>query len=234
MDCPAPEFEKQGFIYQKGGRFWRICDNKTDVIELRFLLNNDSLSSNLPLSTFSLLGGCYLNFLPIVFSDKALHHLPNLLTPDETHCNLRFTAVPSIKQNVLKGNSYSWHLDCDENEQSEILTDVRNAFETQLLPLMDKFKDINKLLNLLESRNDLEIDMGIGKPDSFNRHYLLGFTYLKLQKIDLAAENLNQAKKLLDDLLLKVAEPMRLKADSPLLRQSESIIKALSALKSTQ
>lgn len=234
MDCLAPEFEKQGFIYQKGGRFWRICDNKTDVIELRFLLNNDSLSSNLPLSTFSLLGGCYLNFLPKVFGDKALHHLPNLLTPDETHCNLRFTAVRSIHQHILKRNSYSWHLDCDENEQSEILTDVRNAFGTQFLPLMNKFNDINKLLNLLESRNSLEVDMGIGKPDSFNRHYLLGFIYLKLQRIDLAAQHLNQAKKLLDELLVKVAEPMSLKSDSPLLRQSENIINALSALKSTQ
>lgn len=231
VDYIKPVLQKEGFIYQKGLRFWRICDNKTDVIELRFLLNNDPSSSNLPSSTFSLLAGCYFNFFPIIFEDKALYYLPNLLTPDETHCDLKFTGRPNFHQLIFKDKPNWWHLNCVEVEQAKVLSDVRDVLEIQLLPLINKFDDIKELLSLLESQNQIDSDIGIGKPDSFNRQYLLGFTYLKLEDSKLALQHLNKAKKLLDELLIKVKEPMSLKSEAPLIKQSNNIIQALELLK---
>ncbi|MDP1615209.1 MAG: DUF4304 domain-containing protein [Methylococcales bacterium] len=231
IESITPYLQSEGFLYQKKLLFWRISTSKTDVIELRFLLNREPDALNLPLSTFSILGGCYYNFVPNVFDEKIIHQIPDIVTPYETHCHLRFTVKPNLQQPIFKKNDYWWHVDGDDIETSEVLKDVQAVLKNQLLPLMNKFDNIKELLSLLESQTQMGFDIGIGKPDSFKRQYLLGFTYLKLEDKKLALQHLNKAKKLLDELLTKVKEPMSLHDDAPIIRQSNNIIQALEALK---
>lgn len=232
FDAIEPLLRNEGFTYKKSNNFWRITDVKTDVIELRFLLNNDPSVSNLPSSTFSILASCYFNFIPNPFDVKLIQQIPNITTPYETHCHLRFIAEPLFFQPIFKENTKWWHLDCDDIEVSKVLNDVQGALKNNILPLMKKFNNVNELLDLLMNESNSGLNLGIGKPNSFDRHYLLGFTYLKLRKRKLALQHLNKAKVLLDQILVRVNKnkPKALSSEAPIIKQSHIIIQALKSI----
>lgn len=88
----APELMKLNFLYKKGCCLWRVgndSNDRTDVVEIRFLTVAERLNSKLPESTFSIKYGCYFHFVPSPFEHKITHKIDNVITPDETHCQIR-------------------------------------------------------------------------------------------------------------------------------------------------
>lgn len=230
-----PILEKNGFMYQKKNFFWRVSSIKTDVVEIRFLLNNEPEKLSYPDSTFSIWGGCSFNFIPDIFETELIQKIANIHTPDIAHSHLKFTGVPTYRQSIFKTSILKppidlWHLDCEVKEAAEVLFDVEKVFIHQLLPIMNKFQDLQHFLALLENKSLSGAEFDIGKPDSLVRQYLLAFTYLQLKKYDAAFKAISEAKSKIDTILDKASSCINFNPEAPIIKQSEIINRTFKVL----
>lgn len=188
-----PLLKQEGFVRRKGNNLWRITENKTDVIDLRFLTLEEHQQFKIPESTFSINYGCYYHFIPDIYQGKFVHQIPELITPREVDCHYRSQATRSIKQQPRKMDMRAWHLDEPKERQKLVLDDVATQLEAEVFPTLTRLDNIQEWLNYLENE---EGSLGTGKKNSLQRHFFLGFTYEKLGKNEQAKNHLIKAKEI--------------------------------------
>ena len=191
IDKISPVLEQQGFVLRKGNIFWRVNENKTDVIELRFVNLRDHQKTTVSRRVFSIYFGCYFHYIPDLYDRKSIYVLPNKITPLEEFCHYRNSAKRTVKQKLIDANI--WHLDETPEFQKIILDDLAVQVSSEISAKFNLFNDVSKWLVFLESD---EPNIGSGTTGSMMRYYLLGFTYIKLNKLKSAKECLIKAKEL--------------------------------------
>lgn len=223
-----PLLEREGFIHRKGNNLWRIVENKTDVIELRFLTLEEHQKFKLPESTFSINYGCFYHFIPDIYNGRYLHELANLITPLETYCHYRKRARRSIKQKPKGMDISAWHLDETQERQQIVIDDVVTQLETEVFPILNRLTDRSQWLEELESN---EFNTGMGEVGSVTRRFLMGFTYKELGKNQQAKDCLINAKELIEKQSKKLAKHLgSISPDAPLFVQARIIDNALTEI----
>lgn len=217
--------EKEGFVYKKGNSFWRVAEEKTDVIELRFLTFDEHQKSKMPESSFSVNYGCFYHFIPDIYNGKFLHEIAETITPPEAYCHYRNTCRRSIEQKSQGSDCNYWHLDVSEENQKSVINDVIEHLQSEAFTTLKKLADLNEWLKELNSN---EFNLGMGDATSVMRFYLLGFTYKKLGINEKAKESLIKAKELFDNQSNSLERHLKnLSQDTPLLVQQKIIENAL-------
>jgi len=223
-----PLIKQEGFVHRKGNNLWRITENKTDVIELRFLTMEEHQQFKIPESTFSINYGCYYHFIPDIYQGKFVHQIPELITPREVDCHYRDQATRSIKQQPKKMDMSAWHLDEPEDGQQLVLDDVATQLKAEVFPTLNRLKDLDQWLKVLESEAP---NLGTGNTNSVMRYFLLGFTYEKLGNNQQAKNYLIKAKGLSENQNKKLAKHLaNVSPDAPLFTQAKIINDALTDL----
>ena len=198
----SPSLTREGFVHCKGSSVWRIGENKTDVIELRFLTLKERQQFKIPESTFSINYGCYYHFVPDIYEGKFIHQIHKLITPREVDCHYRDQATRSIKQKPRKMDLSAWHLDEPRERQQSVLDDVVAQLEAEIFPALDRLSSINEWIRFLENEED---NLGTGKKDSLLRHFLLSFAYGSIDNIDKARTHLLIAKQLSEETINRLS-----------------------------
>lgn len=221
-----PLLKREGFIHRKGNNIWRIRENKTDIIELRFLTLEERRQFKIPESTFSLLYGCYYHFIPDIHNGRYIHQLQDFITPLEVHCHYRMRATRTIKQKPKKIDMSAWHLDEPEKRQQLVLNDVVDQLESEIFPTLNRLIDIQEWINVLEST---KFNLGIGGANS--KSFLLGFTYKHLGDKEKAKTYLMNAKELAENYNKKFAKYSKeFPPDAPLFMQLKILNSAVAEL----
>lgn len=169
-----PLLEREGFAHRKGNCVWRVADDRSDVIELRFLTLAERRQFELPESTFSLLYGCYYDFIPDIHDGRFAHQIPGLLTPREVDCHYRSRAMREIEQAPKKLDRAAWHLDEPRATREAVLADVIGQLESRIFPKLSMLADVREWVRFLEE--DEEGNLGTGRKGSVTRAFLLAFS----------------------------------------------------------
>ncbi len=227
LQAIRPLLDSCGFDQHKGSRLWRIVDGKSDVIELRFLTAEEARQHCLPLSTFSVLYGCYYPFVPAIFDDRYLHQIPGLITPLEVHCHYRGAALRTLAQGPTKMDATCWHLEESGARQADVLENVVEQLRVGVVPRLDQLADLDHwLLELHHGARNLGME-------TYQRKFLLAFTCRHLGKIEEARQILLAVRDSDRAYREKYVRFFRdLSPDAPLFRQMEIVEHALSELSS--
>ena len=223
-----PLLNTRGFCHKKKHVYWRIGNDKTDVIEIPFLRKSEQEKNKVPKSTFSVSCGCYFHFIPNIHDDSTIHQIDGLITPDEVFCHFRLNLLRSIPQKPKLLGENLWHLDESEEKQRDVLEDVQKQLEELGIAPLDELLEINKWIEKLESA---QFNLGTGGPDSLSRTFLSGFTYKHLGDSSKARNHLLKASSL-DHEQIKALSPslQGIPEDAPIFKRSRAISEALEEL----
>lgn len=108
----SPALRKLGFEYQKQSNLWRVGPEQTDVIEFRFMTVTEHVITGFPESAFSVLYGCYFDFVPSPFAPNLTHRIEGLITPDEVHCHIRGELARNLIQVRVKTSARGARRQC--------------------------------------------------------------------------------------------------------------------------
>ena len=186
-----PLLKDVGFSQFTARTAWRYSDGKIDVVNFQSF--NSYLANAVGSTTFSfgINLGCSFDAIP---QRARVKRKNGFLQPQEYECHFRFRLQKSINQPRLPRTDI-WLVEPTGKNLEIVMQDARNAILEVGLHWFNRFRDMGEVLRTLleDSENGNTVGFGFGANPSPARHFMTGFTALRLGNQDLARERIQKA-----------------------------------------
>ena len=185
-----PLLKDAGFTQFTVRTAWRYAGERIDVVNFQSF--NSYLANSVGCTTFSF-GvnlGCSFNAIP---RNKRAKLKDGFFRPEEYECHFRLQLQKTIRQSDLNREDV-WFVDSQGQNLNEVMEDARQEIRNTGLSWFNRFHDGNEVLRtLLEDSESRTKTFGMGRENSPNRHYLIGYIAKSLGKAELAKEHMQKA-----------------------------------------
>lgn len=178
---------------------WRHTEKRTDVVQTRFFSSAKTRQWNIPNHSFSISIGCFLNFIPSLYTPKLKVDTQGRALPsDATECHLRLDPVKRLKQ---RGCKYAniWCVSPSGENLKEVVDDVILVVTQTVFPWLDKWNSLKQISHVLEHEDEGSPSSGetwgLGNKNSPVRHILAGFVALELGAYPQAKKHLEEVQR---------------------------------------